>query len=245
MATATQSIREIVATRASAAAVLQRFAIDLCSHANHSLTQACADLQLSVEQVLEKLAAAEADETGAPPADPSTMPLQKVIQHIVRLHHRAVRQELPRLATLAHKLAVSHGERMPELVAIDRLMDELQGDIVAHIEKEENVLFPYIAYLDQPIGVAAPPGTKCFHRVSQPVRMMMNDHESALRILAELNRLINGLQAPTPFCATHVAFCTALRAFEEDLSRHIHLEDDILFPRAVELEDQVTSPPHN
>jgi regulator of cell morphogenesis and NO signaling len=238
MATATQSIREIVATRASAAAVLQRFAIDLCSYANHSLRQTCADLQLSVEQVLEKLAAAEADETGAPSVDPSTMPLQNLIQLIVRLHHRSVPQELPRLATLAHKLAISHAERIPELIAIDRLMDDLHGDIIAHIEKEENVLFPYVAYLLQPQGVAAPSGSKCFRRVSQPVQMMMNDHESALRILAELNRLTNGFQAPAGACATHVSLCTGLRAFEEDLKRHIYLEDDILFPRAMELEDQ-------
>src|SRR5215831_13231930 len=233
MATANQSIREIIASQPSAADVLQRFEIDLCSHADQSLTQACADLQLSVDQVLEKLAAAEANETGTPSIDPSTVPLEKLIQHIVRLHHRSVRQDLPRLAALAHKLAATKGERMPELIAIDRLVDELQGEIIAHVEKEENVLFPYIAYLDQPHGVAAPSGSNCFRRVSQPVRMMMNDHESALHILGELNRLTNGFRAPAQACATHISLCTGLRAFEEDLKRHIQLEDEILFPRAV------------
>jgi regulator of cell morphogenesis and NO signaling len=239
MTTATQSIREIVASQASAAAVLERFEIDLCSHSGHSLRETCADLQLSVDQVLEKLAAAQAYETGTPSVDPSTMPLQKLIQHIVRLHHRTVRQELPPLVATAHKLASANGAQALEFVAINELMDDLQGEIIAHIEKEENVLFPYIAYLDQPPGLAAPAGSRCFRRVSEPVRMMMNDHDSALRILAELKRLTKGFEAPSSACAVHISFCTGLRAFEEDLKRHIQLEDDFLFPRALELESQV------
>lgn len=242
MATATQSISQIVATQPSAAAILKRFEIDLCSHANQSLNETCADLQLSVDQVLEKLAAAEADETGAPPVNLLAMPLQRLIQHIVRLHHRSVRQQLPPLVALAGELASRQGEHTPELIAIAQLMDELQGELLAHIEKEENVLFPYIAYLDQPSGMAAPTGSNFFRRVSQPVRMMMHDHESAARILDDLNRLTNGFNPPDTACATQVAFCAGLRAFEQDLQRHIRIEDDILFPRAVELEDALDAP---
>jgi regulator of cell morphogenesis and NO signaling len=150
-----------------------------------------------------------------------------------------VRQELPRLATLAHKLAGKHGEHAPELLGIDRLMDELQGDMIAHIEREENFVFPYIAFLDQGPGAAAPSGSASFRRVSQPVRMMMNDHESALHLVDNLKRISNGFEAPTWACATHVSFYTGLRAFEKDLKQHIHLEGDVLFPRAVELEDSI------
>lgn len=239
MATASQSIREIVASQASAATILQRFEIDLCSSANQSLTQACSDLQLSVDQVLEKLAVAEAEQNGAPPVDPASMSLEKLVQYIVRRHHRLVRQELPRLAMLAHKLASKHGDRAPELIAIDELMDELQGEMIAHLEKEENVLFPYVVHLDQNLGLARPTASACFRRVSQPVRMMMNEHENALRILRELRQLTNGFTAPEWACATHVSFHTGLRAFEADLKQHIQLEDDVLFPRAVEMEDSI------
>jgi len=237
MATPTLSIREIVATHVSAAAVLQRFEIDLSSQANLSLTQACAALQLSVEQVLEKLAAAEAFETGAQPIDPAAMPLQKLIQHIVRLHHRSVRQELPRLVALARELAATQRELAPEFAEVEQLMDELQGDIIAHIEKEENVLFPYIAYLDQPPGIAPPGSGMRFLRVSQPVRLMMSDHDSAQQILRRLDRLTNGFQASAGASSTQVLFCDGLRAFEKDLRHHIHLEDEILFPRALKLEE--------
>lgn len=241
MATATQSIREIVASQASAASVLQRFEIDLCSSANQSLTEACSSQQLSVEQVLEKLAAAEADRNGAPPVDPTSMSLEKLVQHIVRRHHRLVRQEMPRLAAIAHKLATKHGQRAPQLIPIDRLMDQLQGEMIAHIEKEENVLFPYIVHLDQHLGLARPPASACFRRVTQPVRMMMNEHENAQEILAQLRDLTNGFTAPEWACANHVSFHTGLRAFEKDLKQHIHLEDDVLFPRAVELEESMAA----
>jgi regulator of cell morphogenesis and NO signaling len=239
MATATQSIREIVASQASAASVLQRFEIDLCSSASQSLTEACSHLQLSVEQVLEKLAAAEAEQNGAPPVDPEVMSLEKLVQYIVRRHHRLVRQELPRLAALAHKIATKHGEHAPVLIAIDRLMDELQGEMIAHLEKEENVLFPFVVHLDQNLGLARPTASACFRRVSQPVRMMMNEHEAALQILDKLRGLTNGFTPPEWACATHVSFHAGLRAFEKDLKQHIHLEDDVLFPRAIELEDSV------
>jgi regulator of cell morphogenesis and NO signaling len=239
MATATQSIRQIVASQASAATVLQRFEIDLCSNANQSLSQACSHLQLSVEQVLEKLAAAEADQSGTPPVEPASMSLGKLVQYIVRRHHRLVRQELPRLAALAHKLAAKHGEHAPELIAIDRLMDELQGEMIAHIEKEENILFPYIVHLDQNLGLARPTASTCFCRVAQPVRMMMNEHTSARHVLSELRRLTNEFTAPEWACATHVSFHTGLRAFEIDWKQHMHLEDDVLFPRAIDLEDSI------
>lgn len=237
MTTATQSIREIIATQASAAAVLQRFEIDLCSRANQSLADACSELQLSTEQVLEKLATAAAERNGTPPVDPHSMSLGKLVQYVVRRHHQVVRQELPRLAALAHKLAMKHGERAPELVAVDRLMEELQGEMISHIEKEENVLFPYVVHLDQNLGLSRPIASACFQRVSQPVRMMMNEHETALHIFAELRNLTNEFTPPDWACATHVSFHTGLRAFEKDLKQHIHLEDDVLFPKAVELED--------
>ena len=237
MATATQSIREIVASQASASSVLQRFEIDLCSSANQSLTQACMDLHLSVEQVLDKLAAAEAERNGAPPVDPASMSLEKLVQYIVRRHHRLVRQEMPRLAALAHKLATKHGERSPELIAIDGLMDELQGELIAHLEKEENGLFPYVVHLDQHLGLARPPASSWFRRVSQPVKMMMNEHETALGILDGLRSLTNGFNPPEWACATHISFHTGMRAFEKDLKQHIYLEDELLFPRAVELEE--------
>ena len=121
MPTAIQSIREIVTTQPSAAKVFQRFDIDLCLQAEKSLDGACAELQLSVDQVLEKLADAETQERGGPPVDPGSLPIGKLIQHIVRVHHQYVRQELPRLTEMAQKLAAKRSDLAPEVKNVEEL----------------------------------------------------------------------------------------------------------------------------
>jgi len=236
MPTATQTIREIVATQSSAAAVLGRFDIDLCSHANESLHQACAELQLSVDQVLEKLTDAEAAEAGAAPIDPASLSPCRLIQHIVRVHHRRVRQELPRLAAMAHKLAARHGSSAPELGDIEALLEELQAEMFSHIQKEEQILFPFVAQMDQDLPGPCSTAQACFRSVAQPIFMMEREHESANRMVARIRSLATGFDPPVWACGTHIALYSGLRAFEIDLKQHVHLENDVLFPRAIAME---------
>ena len=241
MPTAIQSIREIVTTQPSAAKVFQRFDIDLCLQAEKSLDGACAELQLSVDQVLEKLADAETQERGGPPVDPASLHIGKLIQHIVRVHHQYVRQELPRLVEMAQKLAAKRSDRAPELKNVEKLLEELRADMFAHIQKEEQVLFPFISQMDQDSIVAYPPAHACFRSVAHPVSKMMQEHESANRVVAELRRLTLGFQPPEWACATHIALFAGLNEFETDLKQHVHLENDVLFPRAIELEAELNN----
>lgn len=239
MPTATQSIREIVTTQPSAAKVFERFDIDLCLQAENSLDYACAELQLSVDQVLEKLANAEAQEQGGSPIEPATLSTERLIQHIVRVHHQYVRQELPRLAEMAQKLADKRSDRVPELKAVAELLEELRAEMVTHIQKEEQVLFPFIAQMDQESIVVYPPAHARFRSVSHPIFMMEQEHESANNIVAELRRLTLGFRPPEWACATHIALFSGLREFETDLKQHVHLENDVLFPRAISLEAEL------
>ena len=241
MPTSTQSIREIVATQPSAAKVFHRFDIDLCSQAEKSLDGACAELQLSVDQVLEKLADAETQEHGGSPVDPASLPIGKLIQHIVRVHHQYVRQELPRLAEMAQKLAAKRSDRAPELKNVEELLEELRAEMFAHIQKEEQVLFPFIAQMDQDSIVAYPPAHACFRSVAHPVSKMMQEHISASHVVTELRRLTLEFQPPDWACATHIALFAGLSEFEADLKQHVHLENDVLFPRAIELEAELNS----
>src|ERR1035438_6438492 len=156
MPTSTQSIREIVTQYPSSAKVFHRFDIDLCLQADLSLEGACQELQLSVDQVLEKLTDSEANELGGMALDPATLPLARLVQHIVRIHHHCVRQELPRLAEMALKLAATRGERAPELAKVAELIEKLRGEMYTHIKKEEQVLFPFISQMDQESIVAYP-----------------------------------------------------------------------------------------
>ncbi len=238
MATATHSIREIISSQPTAAAILQRFDIDVCAHANDSLRDACADQQLSVEQVLEKLESGMASEPGGEQADPAKLSASRLIQHIVRVHHQNVRQDLPRLVELARLVAERHGERAPELKRIQALTEALRTELTEHIRKEEQVLFPYIAQLDDSPLIAFRSAQSCFSRVGQPVFMMAQEHEQAKLLVAELRELADDFKPPVWACSGFVAFYSGLRAFAGKLDEHIRLENDVLFPRAIELESE-------
>ena len=239
MPTSTQSIREIVTQYPSSARVFHRFDIDLFLQADLSLEGACQELQLSVDQVLEKLTDSEAQERGGMASDPATLSLARLVQHIVRIHHLCVRQELPRLAEMAMKLAATLGDRAPELTKVAELIEKLRGEMYTHIQKEEQVLFPFISQMDQESIVAYPPSHACFRSVTHPIFMMEQEHESADHIVAELMRLTNHFEPPSWACATHVALFSGLREFEDDLKQHVHLENDVLFPRAIQLEAEL------
>jgi len=239
MSTATDSIREIILNQPSSARVFHRFDIDLCLHADLSLERACQELQLCVDQVLEKLADVEAQEKGGLAWDPESISLARLIQHIVRIHHHCVRQELPRLAAMASKVAAMRSDRAPELAKVAELVEKLRGEMQAHIEREEEILFPCIAQMDRESMVTYPPAHACFRSVADPIFMMEQEHESADRILTELVQMTNQFEPPSWACMTHIALFSGLRQFESDLCQHVHLEDNVLFPRAIQLEAQL------
>lgn len=238
MVTATQSIRQILASQSSAAVVLQRFEIDLCSRSDDSLHEVCTELQLSVDQVLEKLSDAAVNEHGAVPAGLDSYSLSRLIQHIVRTHHQYVRRELPRLAEISHKLAGKHGDLAPELREIERILVRLHAEMSAHLQVEEQILFPFIAEMDQNSISGSTPHA-CFRTVAQPVSMMVMEHESAEGLVTEMRSLTNAFTPPSWACPTHAAFYAGLREFGADLRQHVHLENDLLFPRAIELEAEL------
>ena len=237
----TQSIREIVKTQPSATKVFKRFDIDLCSQADNSLERACAELQLSVDQVLEKLADAQSEESGAAAPDLAALPLGRLIQHIVRVHHQKVRQELPRLAEMAGRVAAKRGDRAPELERVVELLEKLHADMLVHIRKEEQVLFPFIAQMDQDSIITYPPAHACFRSVSSPIFMMQQEHESANRIMDELRKMTRGFEPPEWGCITHIALFAGIHDFETDLKQHVHLENEVLFPRAFKMEAELNS----
>jgi len=239
MPAATQSIREIVTAEPSAAAVLERFEIDLCSQADTQLERVCAELQLSVDQVLERLVDAESQASGGIAPDLESYSLTRLIQHIVRTHHQTVRQELPRLAELSQRIAARHGEKAPEFKAVAGLIERLRAEMFAHLEKEEHMLFPYIVCLEEAAQDGLSPSPACFRSVAQPISVMIQEHDSAEAIVAQIRQLTRGFQAPDWACPRNTAFHASLAGFEKDLQQHVHLENDLLFPRAVALEAEL------
>ena len=239
MATAAQSIREIVTAAPSAAAVFERFEIDLCSQADAELERVCIELQLSVDQVLEKLADAESKARGAIVPDVENYSLARLIRHIVRTHHQTVRQELPCFAELSQRIAKKHGEKAPQFKGMAHLIEQLREEMFAHLEKEEQVLFPYIVRLEEATEDGSTTPYACFRSVAQPISMMVREHEPAEGIVAELRELSNGFELPEWACPRNAAFHASLAAFEKDLQQHVHLENDLLLPRAIALESEL------
>jgi len=230
MFTATQPIRDIVAELSSAGAILARFEIDSRRHADENLEQACSAAQLSVEQVLEKLEDAALREEGAARPDPTQFTLTRLIQYIVRVHHRYLREQLPRLIAMVRP-AAQNSAQAAAWRRISALLEALRDVMAQHFEKEEQVLFPYIAQIDDDPHLACLPPDSSFRSMTETVFVMAQEHESIDRVLNEIERVLTQLEG-----AASRDFAEGFRALKNDIDAHVHLEDYCLFPRAIRTE---------
>ena len=236
MTLAGQPLRQIAAEFPAAIEIFDRFGIDLCGMGEQSLAEACADLKLSTEQLQDKIAA-----LASPPDlnDPEKFTLTQLIQRIVRVHHRRVRQDLPALALMGARLEERLAARHPELAPLARLTAQLHREMFAHIGREEQVLFTWIARMEEEGRVSYPGSEDGFRSLGSAMASMQQNHRAAAEILDELEQRTNGFAPPRDACATRRAFFAGLRDFQRDLREHLHLEEDILFPRALTLEDRL------
>lgn len=235
MTVTTQNVRDIALENPGSIRVFESFGIDYCCGGRKPLAQACEEKKLPLEKVIEALEAGSAkDEVGS--EDWRGKSLGGLLTHIVNTHHAYVRRELPRLAELAQKVVKRHGETKPELPEIQKRLEQIAEELTAHLAKEEVVLFPYIAKLEKSIEGGLPKPQGCFGTISNPIAMMTQEHEAAGVLLAEIRRLSNGFTPPVGACPTFLAFYLGLFEFEQDLHQHIHLENNILFPKAIEME---------
>ncbi|HXS75666.1 MAG TPA: iron-sulfur cluster repair di-iron protein [Terracidiphilus sp.] len=235
MTLTTQTVREIALENPASIRVFESFGIDYCCGGRKPLAEACEAKNLSVDAVIAALKAgvANANPTGE---DWSTESLGSLAAHIVNTHHAYVRRELPRLAELATKVVNRHGDTKPELPQIQAKVAQISEELIEHLAKEEVVLFPYVTKLERSSqdGSAKPHG--CFGTVASPIAMMTQEHEAAGALIAEIRSLSSDYTPPVGACPTFHAFYNGLHEFEQDLHQHIHLENNILFPRAIALE---------
>lgn len=235
MTTAEKTVREIALEQHHSIRVFEQFGIDYCCGGRKPLTEACIARDLSVDEVLTALDSAAI--TAAPAQDDWTQaPLRDLIGHIVSTHHAYVKSELPRLASLAQKVVHRHGDTQSHLPALQTAVVQLEAELTPHLAKEESVLFPYIAGLEAAIAGGATAPRACFGAVANPIAMMTREHKAAGEILAQIEGLSDRFTPPVSACPTYHAFYNGLKEFELDLHIHIHLENNILFPRAIALE---------
>jgi regulator of cell morphogenesis and NO signaling len=234
----TKTVREIALESTSAPAVLESFGIDYCCGGHLPFEEACKKSGKSPEAVIAQLeqAARENAARKDKSSDWMSEPLAELINHINKTHHVFVRSESPRLLALADKVATKHGPNKPELKQVHDVFSALAQELSVHLMKEEQILFPYIERLEEAsLQRESAPPSSCFGTVENPIRMMMFEHDSAGEALRELRKLTNDYALPADACMSYSALFEGLVAFEADLHQHIHLENNILFPRAIGL----------
>jgi regulator of cell morphogenesis and NO signaling len=229
----TATVGDIVATDFRTAAVFERFGIDFCCGGRTSLADACRAAAVEPEAVIDALGTLPASSDGDD--DVSAWPAERLIDHIVSIHHRYVRSALPQIDRHLAALEQAHGSRHPELARIRTCFEALTQELLQHMMKEEHVLFPYVRELaarGRACGWAPSP----FGTVENPIRMMEREHRDAADRLQTIRRLTAGFSALPDGCTTYGVCMAELAEFERDLHRHVHLENNVLFPAAVRLE---------
>lgn len=227
------TVGEIVAGDFRTAAVFHEFGIDFCCGGRRTLAEACQERRIDTDVVLDAVSRACSVTSSAPRFDewsPETL-----IGYIVGNHHAYVRRALPSLAAHTQKLAAVHGSRHPELHDVARLTQDVASEMSVHMAKEEQVLFPYIAAAAQAARDRMPAPRAPFGPIDNPIRMMEQDHDATGAAMARIRELTKNYLVPEDGCATYRLCLQELEAFEQDLHAHVHLENNILFPKARKL----------
>ena len=233
MLTDTTTIGSIVADDFRAAAVFDRHGIDFCCGGSRLVFDACRERGVAPETLVADLEAALA-EAGADVPRFNDWALDFLTGYIVANHHGYVREAIDTLRARTRKLVEVHGERHAELRAIADRFEALAADLTGHMAREEQVLFPYVNGLVGADRGGIMPSAH-FGTVENPVRVMETEHQAAGEVLAAIRRLTGGYVPPSDACATYTVTYQELQAFEADLHRHVHLENNILFPRVTQM----------
>jgi regulator of cell morphogenesis and NO signaling len=232
------TVRDIVTRDFRTAAVFEKHSIDFCCHGSVGLEQACKERGVSPEQLRSELSAlATPDNQGVRPF--SDWDLDDLANYIVRTHHAYVRKAIPILLGHTQKVVTVHGERHPELTGIRACFQNVAEEMTRHMMKEEMMLFPYIKSLAASTRTGEPASVPPFETIKNPIRMMEAEHVLAGDGMETIRRFSSSYTIPSDACTTYRITYQELEAFEQDLHKHVHLENNILFPKAVELEEKL------
>jgi regulator of cell morphogenesis and NO signaling len=229
------TVGDVVARHPETLPIFERLGIDYCCGGGRRLDEAVAESGLGWQEVSSQLAAALAAADASAQPSWADAPLTDLMGHIVGRYHRKLRELLPMLSQMSGKVINAHGERHPEVHDVASTFTGLRHELESHMMKEEHVLFPFIEQLESGLGHRHP----MLGHISSPIAMMEQEHDSAGAALATLRAATSSYTAPPDACTTFTGYYDQLAALERELHEHIHLENNILFPRAVALEARV------
>lgn len=232
------TVREVAIAVPQSTRIFEKLKIDYCCGGNQQLSEACAKAGVTFEEVLDLLSQDRPVEKETQPGDSQSLPLAELAQRIVEKHHVFTRSELERLTALFDKVCSVHGENHPELQQLQLKFQILRNELEPHMMKEENVLFPYIERLEAAVVNNRPAPFAPFGTIGNPIVVMMREHDAAGDILKAMRELGADFVAPEDACFSYRTLYNALNELEADLHQHIHLENNILFPRSLEMEEK-------
>jgi regulator of cell morphogenesis and NO signaling len=229
-------IGTIVAHDYRMAGIFEREGIDFCCSGNRTIEAACTDLHLSPDLLITELQQAIQDTAKDGATDYNSWPIALLADYIEQKHHRYVTAQIPVIKSMLEKIVRVHGGRHPELAEIAAHFDACASELAVHMKKEELMLFPFIRKMVRARQAGHDEVASPFGTVKNPIAMMMHEHDAEGDRIRKIKQLSNDYTAPADGCNTYKAAFATLKAFEDDLHLHIHLENNILFPKAVELE---------
>ena len=235
-----ETLGQIAAKDLRKAEIFKKYGLDFCCGGKKTVKQACAEKGLDVTKIEQELQQVDKNPTTGP-LPYSDWSLDFLSDYIVNTHHSYVKKSLPEIRGYAAKVAKVHGSSHPELPAVQQLVEEVARELTSHMLKEEKVLFPYIKDLVAANNNEKPLQAAHFGTVQNPINMMEMEHEMVGRNLEEIRMLTDNYTLPDDACASYSLLFRMLDEFENDLHTHIHLENNILFPKALEVEKKSNS----
>lgn len=229
-------IGEIVAIDYRKAAVFTSYGIDFCCHGNRSVQEACDSAGIYITEVLTELN--KALPISESTVNIETMPIGQIIEYIRNVHHKYVRQQVPVIKEMLSKVVKVHGHNHPELIEVYELFDSGVDDLLIHLGKEEQILFPMILRLSE-VSLDGGDISEVPFSLEVPMHVMKNEHAIEGDRYKRISDLTCKYSAPQEACTTYKTVFQLLKEFEEDLHKHIHLENNVLFPAASLLEESL------
>lgn len=226
------SVGQWVRHHPQVAPIFEELQFDYCCGGDATLAEACGDSGFNLEDVLARLRSAIAEQEAPPAENWDDKPLRELCDHIESTHHAFLRGELPRLEGLVGKVVQAHCDAHPELVELEGALRGLRAELEPHMFKEERILFPAIRQLEGSDGVPRFP----FGSVGNPIDVMEREHDAAGAALRAIRRITDEFRPPEEACSTWRVMLEGLSRLETDMHQHIHKENNILFPRAQQLE---------
>lgn len=234
-----RKVADVVTANIQTADIFKKHGIDFCCGGGISIERACAKKQIDPAVIEQEILALGAKNTSAP--DYNQWPLDELVDHILSVHHSYVKEAIPLVLQYSGRVAEVHGHHYTEVIEIDNLFHTMAQELTMHMHKEEMILFPFIHKLVQDQKNARKGETFHCATISSPIQVMEEEHEQAGEMMRKIATLSNNFTPPEGACNTFRALYHKLQEFEKDLHLHVHLENNVLFPKALIMEQQVTN----